>query len=288
MGILTCLIWSSSVFITEKLSKGFGPIFGVGVELLIAGFVFLLITILRGDFNKILLNNRKYFTYCSLFWLANVIFSWIGLSLCKNDNETIIAGLVNYLWPSLTILFSLPILKNIASPYLILGLAFSVFGVIFAKFTYYDAPEMFADINYLAYFVMLLDALAWALYSNLAKKYATPSAVGAVPLFMLAGGAILLGYSLIYQDLPSPNLSMITTMCIWAVLNGFSYLGWDYAMRFGNMILVTVVSMLIPLLSTLITAYMNSSPINIELIASSSMVVIGAFICRKSVREKEA
>jgi drug/metabolite transporter (DMT)-like permease len=54
-------------------------------------------------------------------------------------------------------------------------------------------------------------------------------------------------------------------------------------MRKGNVVTISVVSMLIPLFSTVITALLSGSGLTLYLLVAAALVVAGSALCRRSV-----
>jgi drug/metabolite transporter (DMT)-like permease len=54
-------------------------------------------------------------------------------------------------------------------------------------------------------------------------------------------------------------------------------------MRFGNVVTISTTSMLIPLISTIITAHISGHGISTLLLISAGLVVIGSRVCRRGV-----
>jgi drug/metabolite transporter (DMT)-like permease len=108
--------------------------------------------------------------------------------------------------------------------------------------------------NPLAFGLGLVAAVAWALYSNLARRWGGPAADGGVPVFVLASGLVLLLTRLFWTEPGSWNVQAMIEAAIMAVMVAVSYECWDIGMRRGNMTLVTTCSYLIPLLSTLVSS----------------------------------
>ena len=69
----------------------------------------------------------------------------------------------------------------------------------------------------------------------------------------------------------------------WAVAAAAAYLLWDIGMRFGNVVIISTMSMLIPLASTVITAVASGQGITVPLAAAAALVVCGSVVCRRGV-----
>ena len=60
---------------------------------------------------------------------------------------------------------------------------------------------------------------------------------------------------------------------------------WEAAMRNGDLVLVSSASFLTPLLSTLLSGWYLGVPVGAGIWASCAFIIIGAVICRRSIRE---
>ena len=74
-----------------------------------------------------------------------------------------------------------------------------------------------------------------------------------MPLFLLATGLVLAGLRLVFPERTQWNSQSMVELAYMAVFPTIlAYVFWDTAMRRGNMILVTSLSYLTPLLSIII------------------------------------
>lgn len=286
-GILSCLIWSLAIFAMNRLATSFHPLWAAGLELAIAGVFILGVGWLRGDLNKMRLHSTKCHLLCGTFWSLNIILSWLSVALVHNSGELLVAGLLNYLWPALTLLLAIPILNKRATWWLAPGLAAVLVGIALAKIS--TAPQgtttgAFAHLNVLAYSFAILDAIAWALYSNLSRKLSNPLGASAVPVYMLITSVGLLTASYMSEPASTASLADWYFLVAWAIATGLAYLLWDVGMRRGNVITISATSMFTPLLSTLITAIMSGHGVSSSLLIAAALVVAGSTVCRRGVR----
>ena len=119
--------------------------------------------------------------------------------MAKSRQQVLEVGLMNYLWPALTIVFSLFLLNKKAGPLLFPGALLAVVGIFFVigqevSISWTSFTGNFAG-NPLAYSFGLLAAIFWALYSNLTRRWAERSG-GGVELFIPATGVFLLTFRL--------------------------------------------------------------------------------------------
>jgi drug/metabolite transporter (DMT)-like permease len=269
------------------LGTAFGPLRAASLELGIAGGILILSAWGRGDLRRIGMHSRTCHIVCGSFWILNVILSWLAVSLVHSNGELLVTGLLNYLWPSLTLLLSIPILRKRANWWLVPGMCAVLVGILLGKLA--TAPEgatreLLTHINPWAYSIAALDAIAWALYSNYSRKLSNPGGASAVPFYMLLGSLLLLIASVTLGGEPNnPTLFDWTLLVGWSCAAAIAYLFWDVGMRFGNVVTISTTSMLIPLLSTIITAYVSGHGLSTMLFIAAGLVVLGSRICRRGV-----
>lgn len=285
-GLVPCAIWSCAVLAMNQLATRFNALWAAGLELGLAGFILVGIAWMRGDLARIALHSPRCHIICGTFWLLNLTLSWLAFAAVHNSGELLVAGLLNYLWPSLTLVLAIPILSKKATRWLAPGLVAVLLGLTLGKVA--TAPEgatheAMLHVNPLAYSLAILDAVAWALYSNFSRKLSHPQGASAVPLYMLVTSAFLLTASTLTETPLSPSLSDWALLLTWSVATAIAYLFWDIGMRFGNVITISTISMLIPLLSTVITAALSGHGISPTLITAAALVVAGSSLCRRGV-----
>ena len=286
-GVVACLIWSASILVMNMLASAFGPLRAAALELGIAGVILTTSACIRGDLRRIGLHSLLCHLVCGSFWILNLTLSWLAVSCVNSKGELLVTGLLNYLWPSLTLLLSIPILHKRANGWLFPGMAAVLIGLIVGKLA--TAPEgatleALIHLNPWAYSLEVLDAIAWALYSNYSRKLSNPEGASAVPFYMLIGSGILLGTSGLLSEEPhAPAIFDWGLLFVWSVATALSYLFWDVGMRFGNVVTISTTSMLIPLFSTILTAYVSGHELSAMLLIAAALVVVGSRICRKGV-----
>lgn len=285
-GVVPCLIWSSAVLVMNRLSVPFAPLRAAGLELGMAGIVLVAVATLRGHLPLSWAHPLRCHLLCGLFWLLNLTLSWLAFANVNSSGELLVAGLLNYLWPSLTLVLAIPILGKRATWILLPGLAAVLLGLVLGKVA--TAPpgatsEALMHINPLAYSLAVLDAVAWALYSNLSRKLSNPQGASAVPLYMLVTSALMLIISTYVEPPHQATAPDYALLLCWSVATALAYLFWDLGMRFGNVVTISILSMFIPLLSTIITALVSGHGISILLVVAAALVVGGSSICRKGV-----
>lgn len=288
LGVIACVIWSSAVLIMSVLAHRFGMLRAAGFELVLGGIILVIATIVRGDIPSVLCHSWRCYFVCGGMWIANLTLAWTAFATAKTSGQLLVTGLINYLWPSLTLLFAIPILGKRATWWLAPGLVAVTVGIALGKIA--TAPEvtlsaLVTDFNAISYLCAALDALAWALYSNFSRRLSNPDGSSPIALYMTTAGVLILGASFIANPDLNPSWGSWFLLFSWSAVAALSYLFWDIGMRRGNVITISTTSMLIPLISTIITAVLSGHGISLSIVISGALVVVGSVICKRGVTD---
>ncbi len=291
-GLTAIMLWSTTVALVRSTSDRLGPL-TAGATVYITGGLISCIPLFfkKSFFKNVLKVSRKYIFVCGSIFIVYTIFLFLALGLATDHYQSLEAGLINYLWPALTIIFSLFILRNKAKLWLAAGTLISLFGVFMVmtrgkSISLTGFISNFLD-NPIVYILAFLAAILWGLYSNLARRLSDPeNDEGIVPLFVLATGFALLIVRCFFQEESVVTLKAVIEVLFFCMITVFSYALWDIAMQKGNVVFLAAFSYLIPFFSTLTTcAYLGIFP-GIELWTGCLLIVFGSFISWCSVSEK--
>jgi drug/metabolite transporter (DMT)-like permease len=288
LGVIACVVWSSAVLIMSVLANRFGMLRAAGLELLLGGLILLITAFVRGDISSILRHSTRCYFVCGSMWIANLTLAWTAFATAKTSGQLLVTGLINYLWPSLTLLLAIPILGKKSTWWLAPGLLAVTVGIAFGKIA--TTPDvtlsaLLTDFNALSYLCAALDALAWAFYSNFSRKLSNPDGSSPIALYMTTAGVLILGASFIAGPDLNPSRGSWLLLFSWSAVAALSYLFWDIGMRRGNVVTISTTSMLIPLLSTIITAIFSGHGISLSIVISGALVVLGSWICKRGVTD---
>jgi drug/metabolite transporter (DMT)-like permease len=288
LGFLAILLWSSTVAFTRSISVNLGPFTSGASIYLLAGFFLYMTRFIKHrtfvDQNK---PSSLYIYGCGLLFLIYTVSFYIGISMATNNSQALEIGLINYLWPGLTILFSIPILGKKASIWLLPGTFVAFTGVYLVltqgtAFTWISFSENFRNSS-MPYISGFLAATAWALYSNLTRRWGGADSDGAVPLFSIITGLTFLILAIIFPENMSWNPRVTLEIFLFSLATALAYLSWDMSMRKGKIILVAAGSYLVPLLSTIVSSiYLQIMP-TINLWWGCFLIVLGSIISWRSL-----
>ena len=178
------------------------------------------------------------------------LFGYHALYLLAFRNAPAVeANLINYLWPSLIVLFAAVLLRTRLRAGQIAGTVSAFVGVLLLV-TRGEALSF--RVEYLGgYLAALSAAVLWALYSVLNRRFASvPSAAIIGPCAAVA--VLALATHLIFETsvMPTP-LQWLALLAMGLGPTGAAFLLWDRGTKFGDLPLLGTLSYAAPLLSTL-------------------------------------
>lgn len=280
---MAVVLWSGSVGLIRSVSEALGPAGGAAMVLSAAACLAALVLGLPRpkDFNR---------TY---FWLGGALFVvyeiCLALSLgwASNRAQALELGMINYLWPCLTILLAVLCGQQKASPLLWPGVVLSFAGIVWVMKG--DGPWS-ADAflrnmqdNPVAYGLAGCAAALWPAYTVLTRRFAEGKS--AIPLFLMATAA---GLWVKYALGPEPALNLAVRGVLQVlVLGGFmatAYSCWNHGIQRGNLTLLAVASYFTPILSVLLASLWLGVRPSAGFWQGVLMVTGGSLLCWRSTR----
>ena len=286
LGFVAILLWSTTVPVARSVMEKFGPLFGMGLMFSFSGLLLLILTSIRAQgFGWISRLSKRHLIICGPLFIGYLCFFYLALGIAKTRTETVVAGLVNYLWPTVILVFSIPLLGKRPRPFwFVVGIVISLGGIVLAMSV--QAESLSALVKALGksglpMLLALVGSFMWGLYSNLAKRHPQPVSTGAVGLFLFVTGIALFLASLGAWQTATWSLQTVIEL-IYMILFPASaaYCFWDIAMRDGNIALLGSASNLIPVLATLLASVYLQVTLGWELLGGAIGVVLGAFLCQ--------
>lgn len=284
-------LWSASITIVRSITEQLGPVTGAALVYSISG-VLGLVFVLRSarQRRKIMGLPRKYLFGCGLLFMIYMLCLYLAVGMAQNRSQAVEVGLINYLWPALTLVFSVPITGTRARWLLMPGTALALFGVFFVLTGGSSDHWLYTIVGDLSgnpapYLLAAIAAVAWALYSNLTRKWVGDgrAAGGAVAFFLAATALMMCALGSLTDEPRAFNVQVLVEGCILGTTTFAGYSLWDNAMRQGNAILVAACSYLIPLLSTVIFCItLGVSPAH-TLWIGCGLIISGSFLSWLSI-----
>jgi drug/metabolite transporter (DMT)-like permease len=294
LGLVSILIWSTTVATSRLVMEGFGVFPGAAVVLLAAGLILFSATCLRyrgaGWIRRLSL---PHLVRAGPVFVVYMLSMYGAVGLARTRVEGIVGGLANYIWPTLILVFSVLLLRARprAAP-LVLGSALALVGIgIGASANAGGIAQLAAALRNptLSLGLGLVAGVAWGLYSVLGRlrRQAVPS--GALSLFLLTAGAVMAVIGVREWGRIDADLATVLVAVYMACLpTSLAYWLWDLAMKDGDVPALGAASNLIPILSASLAIALLGVGWRWELILGAGLVSLGAAVARWAFRERRA
>ena len=290
-GLAAIVLWSGTVALARALSERVGPIKAAALVYSIGAVAAALPALIhrRRPTNPPPAPRRyRYLVGCGLLFALYTLLLFVAVGEARDRTEVLEVGLLNYLWPTLTILLSLPLLGQRAGPGLIPGTAVALSGLFLVLSP--PGPLSLGPLlehawrHPAAHGTAIAAAVCWALYSNLARRWGGPSAAGGVPWFLGFTALALLSGQFLTPAAGPWDLRGLTEAVVLGLVTAGAYSLWDRALRRGNVAVVATASYLTPLLSTLLSCvYLGVTPTP-RLLLGCGMLIAGSLFSWRSLR----
>jgi len=293
-GLTAALFWSLTVAGGRVLTEAFGGMVSVAlIHTTAAVFCIFYLLISPLARRSLAANSYKYTLGCGTLFVFYILTFYQALNLASSREQVVIVGLINYLWPALSLGLSIPVLGNRTSlPALLAANGLALSGVVLAIVSaggYSSAGLVEAfRLDFRPYLLALAAAVSWGLYNNFSRRWGANSGSGSVPVFIIAL-AILMSPVLIgnYGRI-AWSYGIFGILLFIAVFPTFlAYFFWDLAQRKGHHAAVNSMAYAIPVLSTLATCLFLKLRIPLLTWLGCLLVIIGAALSRLVIVEKD-
>lgn len=233
------------VGLIRGVSEGLGPVGGAAAIYSLSG----LLLIFTVGFPRIRQIPKGYLLAGCLLFVSYEICLALSLGYAATRHQAIEVGMVNYLWPSLTILFAILFNGQKTNWLIVPGLLLALVGV------------------------------CWVLGGDNGLHY------NGITVFVLLTGASLWVY---YFLTPQPEMVFSTPVMIKlisaAFTLGFAYAAWNVGILHGNVTIMAVGSYFTPVLSSALAAVLLSAPLSFSFWQGALMVCGGSLLCWLATR----
>ncbi|MBI4677522.1 MAG: aromatic amino acid DMT transporter YddG [Elusimicrobia bacterium] len=298
LGLLAVVLWSVTVGLARSLSEKVGPLAGGAAVYLVGGALCWAWRAARRPSRGAARESPmplRYLLGCGALFVIYLLSFYLAIGMAADRVQVLGVGLANYLWPCLTIVFSLALLGKRAGILLAPGTAAALSGVFLAM----AAGAQVSPAEFLSgssgggvvYSLAAAGAVMWALYSNLTSRWMGDRSRSGVGPFMLTTGVVLFLLALNRSGAPLGAASLAGPWTAGAAAEALGlglatavgYECWESAMRRGDVTLVAAASYFTPLLSTLFSClYLGVRP-GASLWAGCGLVVAGSLLSWRAV-----
>jgi drug/metabolite transporter (DMT)-like permease len=282
IGFSAILQWSSIVGLLKKVSANIGA--DLAVLFMYSLSAVLLFALFRIPNLKQI--PRKYlFGATALFVVYEICFSY-AIALAQNAQQAIEISLVNYLWPSMTILMLILFKELNFNKWVILGLGISLAGVFYIQ-TGNGAIDLATVISHmqsnpLSYGLAFIGASLWSLYCVVTKKYSQGH--NPISLFFIATSAVLWLKMLIlhpeqFAQIIHVDATTLMYMLMVSTVTGLGYAAWNIGINRGNITMLVTLSYFSPIFSPIMSMWILQTSLSKTFWLGAIMVTLGSFVC---------
>ncbi len=285
IGLIAVLLWSSIVGLIRSVSESLGATGGAAMMYTVAS-VFLLFSI---GFPKISEFPKRYLIWGSLLFVSYELCLALSIGYSNTNRQAIEVGMVNYLWPALTMVAAI-LFNNQKSSWLVIpGFVIAILGIcwVLGGEQGLDLASMLENIkdNPLSYGLAFIGALIWATYCTVTARIANGK--NGVTLFFILTALVLWVKYLVIGGAPMVfDFHAVIYLVLAAAAMGFGYAAWNVGILHGNVTILAGASYFIPVFSAALAAIVLQTPLSMSFWQGAAMVCIGSVLCWLATRQK--
>lgn len=229
------------VGLIRSVSEGLGPVGGAAMIYTVSGLL-CLVTVGFPDLRRF---STRYLIAGSILFVSYEMCLALSLGYAATRSQAIEVGMVNYLWPSLTIAFAILFNGQKTTLWVIPGLLISLLGVcwVLGGENGLQLNDIMQNVvsSPLSYGLAFAGAFIWAAYCTVTSKYAKGQ--NGITLFVLLT-ALSLWVKYAVSDQPEMVFSVpvVVKLLMCGVALGFGYAAWNIGILHGNMPPVRAIS----------------------------------------------
>ena len=285
IGLIAVLLWSSIVGLIRSVSESLGATGGAAMMYSVAS-IFLLISI---GFPKISEFPKRYLIWGSLLFVSYELCLALSIGYSNTNRQAIEVGMVNYLWPALTMVAAILFNHQKSNWLVIPGFVIAILGIcwVLGGEQGFDVTNMLKNVkdNPLSYGLAFTGALIWAAYCTVTARIANGK--NGVTLFFILTALVLWVKYLVIGGAPMVfDIHAVIYLVLAAAAMGFGYAAWNVGILHGNVTILAGASYFIPVFSAALAAIVLHTPLSISFWQGAAMVCIGSVLCWLATRQK--
>lgn len=287
IGLLAVLLWSFIIALIRAVAEHWGPVPGAAMIYTLAS-VLLLATL---GVPRLRQFPRGYLVWGSVLFVLYELCLSLSIGYASNARQAIEVGMVNYLWPTFTLVAAIVFNRQPANALVIPGFVLSMLGIsrVLGGEQGIDLAGMLANLqqNPLSYGLALAGAMIWAAYCTVTARLAQGKN-GVTLFFLLVSLALWVKVLMDGNGLGAASLTWpaLITLLLAAAAMGLGYAAWNVGILQGNVTVLAGASYFIPVLSSALSALLLHAPLTAAFWQGAAMVCGGALLCRAATRSR--
>ncbi|AIS17193.1 aromatic amino acid exporter [Pseudomonas rhizosphaerae] len=284
-GLVAIILWSTAAGLIRSVSEIFGPLGGAAM-IYTLGAILLVCLLGKPRLRSI---SKLYLFLGSALFVAYEVCLSLALGFASNRTQAIELGVVNYLWPCLTVVLAIIMNGQKARWIIIPGTAIALFGILWVVSG--DGLSLLGIIanvqsNPLSYSLALGCGITFALYCNVTRRYANGQNLVGL-FFVLTAIVLWLKYLFSSEMIPAISLGGSLELVAAAVAMAGGYALWNIGILRGNMTLLATASYLAPVLASAFAAVWLGAVLNMQFWQGAVLVTAGSLICWQATRQRD-
>lgn len=286
IGLIAIVLWSFIVALIRVVSENFGAVGGAALIYTLAS-VLLVLTVGIINPKKIPI---KYLIIGSILFVSYEICLAFSIGYAANSRQAIEVGMINYLWPTFTLIASIIFTQQKATWLVFPGFLLSMFGVtwVLGDESGLNLMVMIGNIqaNPLSYVLAFVGAIIWAAYCVMTAKYAKGKN-GITLFFILVAITLWIQYYLMGAEPLNFTMKSSVYLFLAASAMGFGYAAWNVGILHGNVMVLATSSYFIPVFSAFFAAIILNATLSINFWFGVLMICIGSLFCFIATKGKK-
>lgn len=291
LGLAAIGLWSTAPSLIRLFSESAGAVVGAAMIYTLAS---VMLVALRG-WTPLRQYPRRYLLIGGTLFAAYEVALSLALGYAQDRTQAIEVGLLNYLWPCLTVALMVLSGRQRANVWLAPGLLLSLLGVgwILGGGDDWSPAHIVANAarNPVSYALAAGGALLWAAYCCAAKPL-SQGTDAIVPFFVLTSLVLWLKFALSGAPLVAAPAGAAVSLwaaagllCAAAAVMALGYASWNRALAHGNLALLAAVSYAAPVLSSAFSAAILRTALTATFWQGACMVTAGSLCCWWATRK---
>ncbi|OLL30845.1 EamA family transporter [Burkholderia sp. SRS-W-2-2016] len=287
IGLIAVLLWASIVAMIRGVSESLGATGGAAMIYTLAA-VLLFFTVGLPRLSEF---PRRYMVWGSVLFVAYEMCLSLSIGYADSGRQAIEVGMVNYLWPTFTLVSAILFNRQRANVLVVPGFALSMLGIcwVLGGDQGLDLPGMLENVkdNPLSYGLALSGALIWAAYCTVTVRIAN-GRNGITPFFMLTAAVLWAKFAIEGGAPMTFSVEAFVYLALAASAMAFGYAAWNVGILHGNVTVLAGASYFIPVLSAALAALLLHAPLSAEFWKGALMVCGGSILCWFATRARPA
>lgn len=283
-GLVAILLWSTAAGLIRSVSERFGPLGGAAL-IYTLGAVLLFVLLGRP---RVRSTSWFYLIMGSALFVAYEVCLSLALGYASNRNQAIELGVVNYLWPCLTVLLAIVMNGQKARWMIVPGTALALFGILWVvsgNGLSLATIVTHVSSNPLSYSLAVGCAITFALYCNVTRRYAGGQNL-VMLFFALTAGVLWLKYAASSEVIPAFTLNSSAQLVAAGVAMAGGYALWNLGILRGNLTLLATASYSAPVLSSAFAALWLGAHLTAQFWQGAVLVTAGSLMCWQATRQR--